>query len=148
MKPIYLLLTTFLIAGVWLSFLLLPRNLKKGSQIEINGQKLSVEIADSPVKKAKGLSGRKSLPEDQAMLFIYQNPTIPKFWMKEMKFAIDIVWIKGGKVLQVSKNVSPENLPFPKTISPEKQVDSVLEITAGMAEKLAIKPGDKIILNP
>lgn len=116
----------------------------KKEVIYINDNKLYVEIAKSSLEKAKGLSGRKTLGQNEGMLFVYQSLTMPSFWMKEMFFPIDIVWIRNGKVIEVSKNISSKNLPLPETISPKEQINMVLEVNAGVADDLEIHPGNEV----
>lgn len=119
----------------------------KFSFIEINNNKIKVEIASDFLKRVKGLSGREKIKEDEGMLFIFEKPDIQKFWMKGMKFGIDIVWIKGNKVVGFIENVLPEpgKLDFELKIyqSPE-EVDKVLELKQGGVKRFKIKIGDEI----
>jgi hypothetical protein len=111
----------------------------------INGSKILVDVADTPQKQAQGLSGRSSLPENQGMLFLSSRPDYYSFWMKEMKFPLDFVWIADKRVIEITQNIQPQDYQPPKTLTPKEKVDMVLEINAGQAEKLNIKVGDKII---
>ena len=113
-------------------------NFKVGSSV------FRVEIADSLRSRAQGLSGRTSLGEMDGMLFTFQIPATYSFWMKDMNFPLDIVWIRNGLVVGISENVpkpSGKLLDLP-TYLPPGQVDTVLEINAGLSEKLGIKAGD------
>jgi len=92
-----------------------------------------VEVADTITSRARGLSGRAGLTENQGMFFIFGSQDMHGFWMKDMKFPIDIVWIRGEKIVEFAENAAPE------------PADKVLEIKAGLAEKLELKVGDKII---
>lgn len=123
------------------------------SKIEINGKVFEVEIADTILKKTKGLSGRKCLksggmicPESaEGMLFVFSNPSKRSFWMKDMRFGLDIVWINGDKIVDISKNVPPpESGESPPVVSPSEAADKVLELPAGSAEKFGIKIGDEL----
>ena len=129
----------------------------KGEQIiTIGGKEFRVEIADTFASRARGLSGHAPLAEDEGILFIFDAPGNYGFWMKGMKFPIDIVWIRGDKVVGVS-----ENLPVPssmldfKTYYPPEPVypvrgeisrgaDKVLEVKAGAVEKYGFKIGDMV----
>jgi uncharacterized protein len=149
MKLIWFVSAVLIILIISLILLFAGKNDKPGSnlkEIEIGASRFYVKIADTNLKKAKGLSG-KELAKNQGMLFTYQSLVIPKFWMKGMIIGIDIIWIKENEVVEISKNITPQNLPFPKTVSPKSKVDSVLEISAGEADRLGIKPGDKVSLN-
>lgn len=113
----------------------------------INNQKIYVEIADSSEDKKQGLSDRESLAEDRGMLFIYPEPGNYSFWMKEMKFNLDFVFINDQKVVDLK-----ENIPFPKegeepqAVRAEAEFDKVLEINQGMIEKLGIEVGDEVAI--
>lgn len=111
--------------------------------ITIKDVEVKVEIADTPQKYLKGLSGRKSLAEDRGMLFIHTRRDVSSFWMKDMQFPIDIIFIDGDKVVEIAKNMQPpegENIPEYKS---KKPATMVLEVNAGFAEKHSIKVGDE-----
>jgi uncharacterized membrane protein (UPF0127 family) len=146
------LIFLFLIVITLILFVGLASNFKSFFQGEepyvvINNQKIYVEIADSSEEKKQGLSGRESLAEDRGMLFIYPEPGQYSFWMKEMKFNLDFVFINDQKVVDLK-----EKIPFPKegeepqTIRAEAEFDKVLEINQGMIEKLGIKTGDEVVM--
>lgn len=117
--------------------------------ISVNGKQISVELAQTPTQLTKGLSGRPALSDEQGMLFDFRhNPTKrPGFWMKGMKFNLDLIWIKNNKIIGITPNVpmptENENLPL---YYPPQDIDMVLEVNAGWTEKNKIKIGDKIQL--
>lgn len=118
--------------------------------LEINGNKLKMEIADSESKRNKGLSGRDSLGGNEGMLFIYPKAAQHPFWMKGMKISLDFVWIKDDKVVDIIPGVPP---PDPGTkdadlpiYSSKFDTDKILEVNAGLVQKLNIKVGDTIKL--
>lgn len=118
--------------------------LKKPS-LTINNCKINLLIADTPYKRQKGLSGKDSLPPNTGMLFIYQVPGKYPFWMKEMKFDLDFVFIKENKVVHIIKNIPcPKKNEQPKTVLSKKTFDKVLEIPAGTVNKLGIDTNQKI----
>lgn len=112
--------------------------------IKINGADLKVEIADTPEKRTKGLSGRQSMADDQGMLFVFDAPDYYSFWMKDMLLSLDFIWISGNTVAGITKNVKPEDYEPPKVLIPKSKVDKVLEVNAGTAERLGIKEGDEV----
>jgi uncharacterized protein len=120
-----------------------PEFLSAAKEVQINGKKLSVEIAATPEKRALGLSGRESLCPDCAMLFIFEKPGAYSFWMKDMQFNLDIIWISGNEIVGISKNVSYER-GTSEVVSPPAPVDKVLEINAGTSASLNLKAGDKV----
>lgn len=115
--------------------------------VTIHDRNISVTLADSDDERIKGLSGRDSLPEDQGMLFMFERPDFYGFWMKEMKFPIDIIFMRDGKVVTIHENVQPpndaENLYIYKPDEPSNQV---LELNAGKAREFGINVGDTLTL--
>jgi uncharacterized protein len=111
---------------------------------------LDVELADTPEKMAKGLSGRKELPDGKGMLFVYPSARTVSFWMPDMHFPIDIVFIREGKVAHIEHSVPNPPINTPKTqlktyVSPEP-VDMVLEVPAGWAGKNGVSVGIAVTL--
>jgi len=120
---------------------------KSSSVITINNRKIIVEIADNDKERTQGLSGRKSLSQNHGMLFIFPTKSIQRFWMKDMHFPIDIIWIDGDKIVGFSENLKPGG-SNPKSIySLPKPVDKVLEVPVGTVKELNIKIGDTIVLS-
>lgn len=114
--------------------------------VKINDLKIPVEIADDQTERDLGLSAHNELPADEGMLFTFGGAKTPTaFWMKDMQFSVDMIWIADGKVVQIHKNAMPEpgiseaNL---KTYIPNEPVHFVLEVNAGFADKNNIAPGD------
>ncbi len=114
--------------------------------IDIKGNKISLEIADSEDEQRKGLSARDSLPKDKGMLFKFQKTDTHTFWMKDMRFPIDIIFINGEKIVTIYENVQPEtekaeNLSL---YTPTEPADKVIELNAGLAKEFGLKTGDTI----
>lgn len=106
---------------------------------------VTVEIADTPVSRAQGLSGRDSLPADQGMYFPLEQSARHSFWMKDMRFPLDIIWIREGKIVDISENVPyPAGDQPPATVQPKEPADAVLEVNAGFTERHGLKIGDEI----
>lgn len=111
--------------------------------ITIGSKKLFIKIADEPYEQTQGLSGKEYMAEDEGMIFIFEQSLIPAFWMKNMKFGLDIIWIDAeNKIIGLEKNVSPDT--YPKTFSPSSPIKYVLEVNADWSDKNQIKAGDKI----
>lgn len=113
-------------------------------ELKIGAAVLKVEIADTAAEWAQGLSGRERLAENEGMFFVFPKPVLQKFWMKDMKFPIDIVWIRDNQVVGMIIGAEPE--PGPEYIfykSPEP-VDKVLELSVGSVVRLGIKTGDEV----
>ena len=127
----------------------LPQNLNanKISFVKIAGQKLKVDLAITTEEQERGLSGRKDIKDDVGMLFIFQNSSKNFFWMKEMNFPIDMIWIdENFQVLYIEKNAKPES--YPETFGPNKNSKYVLEVKANFSEKNNLKVGEKVEFLP
>lgn len=140
----------FLYLSITLSFIFITacshqadNNLKK---INIGGHELKIETMRTPQERAHGLSGRESLPQDQGMLFIFDNYSRPSFWMKEMNFPLDMIWVRDDTIIDISKNVpNPQSPDAPlSTYSPKSQVNYVIEVNAGWTDQYNIQIGDKV----
>lgn len=118
--------------------------------LQIGDTNLLVELADSQQKQTLGLSNRPLLENTQGMLFDFQNTktTRPTFWMKDMLFDLDIIWIENLTVVEITKNVPApnDNTPDAKLIryTPQVNANMVLEVRSGWSEENKIKVGDKI----
>lgn len=105
-----------------------------------------VEIADSEPERSKGLSNRKSLADNRGMLFLYQVPGKYSFWMKDMLFPLDFIWIRESKIVGISINVpNPTSSDAaPVMLNQTREFDAVLEVNAGFVQENGIKVGDKV----
>ncbi|TSC90347.1 MAG: hypothetical protein G01um10145_19 [Microgenomates group bacterium Gr01-1014_5] len=117
--------------------------------ITVGGKTFFIEIADTPEKRQKGLSGRKELDKNSGLLFVFDRQnTRPPFWMKGMEMPIDIVWIDNEKVIQLNTDVKPEAADTPdkdlRLYTPNQPVDQVLELSAGTVKEMKIRVGDKV----
>lgn len=144
----FVLLSFIFVAGIaaasW-HISLVPRVFNAKEQITIGGATVFAYVADTPVKRTRGLSGKSELALNEGMFFIFEYPTIPEFWMKDMFFPIDIVWIGEDKrVVATSDNLSPDS--YPEVFSPQTPVMYVLEVPAGFVLKNGIKSGDEMVV--
>jgi len=93
---------------------------------------LTVEVASTAVEREQGLSGRTSLAQGTGMLFIFDTPGSYGFWMKDMQFSLDIIFMDTSKqVIQVDSNLSPQT--YPEAFYPTRPALYVLEVPAGFA---------------
>ncbi len=101
-------------------------------------------VAKNPTTREKGLSGFPSLGADQGMLFIFPTIDQPAFWMKDMNFPIDVVWMdEYKKIIGITANISPKT--YPKTFPAPGEIQFVLEVNAGSAEKLGLTKGTTVV---
>ncbi|MCL5438523.1 MAG: DUF192 domain-containing protein [Patescibacteria group bacterium] len=118
----------------------------KTPSVTIKSQKFSVTVAKTLKDTEIGLSEKTSLPQNQGMLFAFKDPGFYPFWMKKMKFPIDIIYINKNKIVTIFENAA---VPDPKTqqipiYKPETQANMVLEINAGLSKKYGFKTGDEV----
>lgn len=140
----------FLVISLLLiSFLLLFNFLhKKTSSVSINGKTFYVFIASSDDQKTKGLSIYDSLPLDKGMIFPFSKSDYYPFWMKDMSFPIDIIYIQNTKIVDIFENVpAPSNNQQLLIYKPDKKANFVLEVNAGLSKKFNLKKGDSVRIN-
>ena len=98
-------------------------------------------VVDTPETRERGLSGSQGLDENEGMLFVFPQDGFYGFWMKDMLFSIDIVWISAdGEVVDMAQNVTPDT--FPQSFGPERPARYVLELPAGWARTRGVQVGD------
>lgn len=119
-----------------------PRTSFDSEWLAVGDSIFTVSIANTPERRERGLSGTDSIPFG-GMLFVFPSETVPQFWMKDMRYSLDLVWINdNGRVQSVSRSISPQT--YPQTFSPDAPVRSVLELPADGALKLGITSGTMI----
>lgn len=118
------------------------------SQVIIGDHVFLTEVAIDPAAQKKGLSGRDNLPEDSGLLFVYPSKSILTFWMLDVRFNIDLLWISDDKIVGIEKNMQA---PAPATedkdlllYSSPEPVNRVLEINSGLVDKYGIQIGDRL----
>lgn len=129
-------------------FFALPVHRKDFARLDFGRISLLAEVADTPESRTKGLSDRATLPPRAGMLFVADKPDYVGIWMKEMKFPIDILWIKNGIVVDLEEAVPP---PRPGTSDgelivyhPDVPADFVLEVVSGFSRSHDIHIGDRV----
>lgn len=106
-----------------------------------NGAVVVVEIADDQFERLRGLSDRETLEEGTGLLFLHDESDYQRYWMKDMQFFIDIIWIDGDRVSGFVEDAQPEDPPLTIYTSPEP-VDKVLEVSSGFVAQNDLKIGD------
>lgn len=116
-------------------------------QIQIEDQMLSVEVVNTPESISQGLSGRTDIGSD-GMLFVFPSKQHVSFWMPDMLFDLDLVWIAEDTVIGITEQVPHPlpNTPLERlpTYRPPAAVEMVLEVEAGKATQLHLKPGTRL----
>lgn len=147
MKTVYFLLILLIVIclGIFVTIIKLTNSVNK-PMVTINEKKFSAEIAKTDLQKEKGLSIYNKINDDFAMVFPFVNPGFYTFWMKDMKFSIDIIYVKNNKIVDIFQNI-----PYPKSATsplpfykPSNLSDTVLEINSGLSKKYNFKKGNSV----
>lgn len=146
------IITAACVVGVLVSiaaYVKINRQTANQKTVRINQMTYLVETAITTEEQTRGLSYRDQLEENRGMLFIYNEERAWQFWMNEMKFPIDVIWIAGNKVVDISPDVpdpaKTNNIPV--IMSPKVPARFVLEVNAGSANKHNIQVGDAVAID-
>jgi uncharacterized protein len=103
----------------------------------------NIEVMVTDNERSLGLMYRRSMPENKGMLFIYDPPQQATMWMKNTLIPLDMVFISAdARVHRIEENAEP----FSETLIPsDGDVVAVLELNGGEADKIGLRPGDKVI---
>lgn len=129
--------------GAWILYSGLAGRAESKFTATINSQTIELIVADEPSEITVGLGGRESLDHGSGMLFVMPEPIIPNFWMKDMKFPIDFIWIdEEMKIVAITPSIGVDSYPI--TFSPPSAVKYVLEVNAGLSAHHGWLPGDSV----
>lgn len=104
---------------------------------------LTVEIADTEETRARGLMQRTTLAEDHGMLFVFGEDSYIQMWMKDTPISLDMLFIDShGKIVYIAEKTVPQSTDI---ISAKREARAVLEVAAGVSEKLGVKVGDRVV---
>jgi len=146
----WLMISIAVLAVVFVFLLLRPAATLAKSSLFIGNNRFEVLVADTPVLRAQGLSGTKSLSADGGMIFIFDKPDRYGFWMKDMNYPLDFVWVEshagGARVADITENVAPGT--YPEVFKPSVPATAVLEVSAGTIKNKNIKIGDEVSFFP
>src|SRR3989338_2460075 len=110
---------------------------------QVGGKTVRVTAADTPATRQRGLGERNNLAPDEGMLFIFPQDGKYGFWMKNMKFPIDILWLsEARRIVYMAQSVSPET--YPQVFTPSIPARYVLELPAGYAKAYTVDVGDEV----
>jgi uncharacterized membrane protein (UPF0127 family) len=118
------------------------------AEIEVGGVPLIVELAIAPEERARGLGYREELAPGSGMLFVADEAQPQSFWMKGMRFCLDIVWIEGGEIVGAAENACPDPAGTPdrerERFSSPEPVRYVLEVPAGWLDGYGFSVGTTV----
>ena len=115
----------------------------KTKALVLGGKNFTADVSDTDELRELGLSGRAMLGDSQAMIFEFPQNGIHKFWMKDMFFEIDMIWLNDKKeIVHIEKSATPDS--YPKTFGPNGLSRYVIEAESGISDELGLKVGDKV----
>ena len=115
--------------------------------VTIGGKRIPVELAITPEQQRRGLGERDRLEWGHGMLFLHNDTKKRRYWMKGMRFDIDIIWIRDGRISEIAHavpHVPGENGP---TVQSSEAVNQVLEVPAGYSMIQGWRRGQRVQLD-
>ncbi len=113
------------------------------ASIEYKGHTIAVKLAETDATREQGLSGTPSLAPDTGMFFIFEKPGNWGFWMKDMVYHIDIVWLDSNfRIVHIAENLTPAT--YPTVFYPNTNAMYVLEIRAFDARRYNFVQGAQL----
>ena len=113
------------------------------TSVQLGRLEIHAELARTNAERTKGLSGRRNLAPQHGMLFIFDEIGRHEIWMKDMRFALDIIWLDGNKnIIDIKRNARPDS--YPELFFPHADAKYVVEVTSGMADRSTIHVGDVV----
>lgn len=140
----FILLAGALLIGVLFAFLErhdVSRTPGFADGVLVSGDtRIAISVADTPATREQGLSGTGALPEDTGKLFVFDDMGMYGFWMKDMAYALDIVWLDGTlTVVDITKDIRPDT--YPTVFYPKRDILYALEVPAGFTDAASIGIG-------
>ncbi len=126
-----------------------PTESPQPAMVRVANAAYTVDVAAQPETRQQGLSGRESLPQNAGMLFVFDEEQELQFWMKDMRFPLDIIWIDAQcRLIDISAHVptpppGADNADIPRANAPSP-ARYVLELNAGEASRAGLSPGDRV----
>ena len=118
-----------------------PKTLVSFEDLDIS---VDAWVADTPAARSRGLSVADELQEDQGMLFVFDQSSNWPFWMKNMKFPIDIMWLnKDKEIVFIKQNAHPDD--YSESYLPETEALYVFEVVEGFVKKNNLEIGDTLL---
>lgn len=113
----------------------------------IGNRKVFLKIADTPEKQYQGLMYVKQMPENYGMIFLFDRAEPRSFWMKNVEIPIDIIFLRNRKIINIHRNVQPNNRNKNRLYRSAYKSDCAIEVNAGFCDKYNVRPGDFVLLS-
>lgn len=110
---------------------------------------VNAETAQTPQERAQGLMHRRRLEADRGMLFIFEQEDRHTFWMRNMRFSLDFIWLdRDNRVVDIHTDIPPCREEICPVIAPARPAARVLEVNAGSVERSGVRIGDACSADP
>ncbi len=117
------------------------------AQMIVGDETIDLEVARTAEEQSIGLMYREYLPGDRGMLFPFETERQAKFWMKNTKIPLDMIFVREGEIRAIAENVPPCTTNPCPSYGPSDLVDQVIELSGGRAEELGLEVGDLVVIN-
>jgi uncharacterized membrane protein (UPF0127 family) len=126
-----------------------PSHQPRFAQIEFPDRaRVRAEVAITEAEHERGLMFRTSLGELDGMLFVFAQPGLHEFWMKNTLIPLDMLWLdSSGKVVSLAESVPPCKTEECPTYPPRAAASFVLEVNGGFARKHKVRVGDRLAIS-
>lgn len=114
------------------------------AQAIISGRKIELEVAQTQEQQATGLMYRTTLPDNRGMLFSFDSPQPVRFWMKNVRIPLDMIFLKDGEVKAIAASAPPCTAEPCSTYGSGTAVNQVIELRGGRAAELGLKVNDEV----
>jgi uncharacterized membrane protein (UPF0127 family) len=134
-RIVLLTFACFVLIGSVFMYSKLNADMYEGSpKLRLPSKEVSLIYVNNSESRISGLSGMKALPDDEAMLFVFEEPGRYGIWMKDMNFPIDIIWLDSHKkIVSIQHDILPET--YPTVFKPDSESLYVLETNHGFAKE-------------
>ena len=141
--PLGILVAVVVISAGLIAYLDIANRHTSADTLLVNGRSFSLEVAATVQSRELGLGNRTSLPADHGMLFVFSHVAPECFWMKDMHFPLDMIWVSSDKkVVHIEQNVAPST--YPNSFCPVTPAKYVIELNAGTAATADIRNGESL----
>ncbi|WP_287129485.1 DUF192 domain-containing protein [Candidatus Cyanaurora vandensis] len=121
------------------------------ARVQLGHQTIGLEVARTPRQRAIGLMGRKDLPADRGMVFLFDPPAFVSFWMRNCLISLDMVFVRQGRIVNLTANAPPCTTAQPEQcprypVTGPVPADQVIELRAGQIQQLKLKVNDPVMV--
>ena len=106
---------------------------------------IDAQVASTPMQRSIGLMFRKEMPMHEGMLFVFEQPGMQCFWMKNTLIPLTAAFVADDGTIVNLADMKPQSLESHCSTQP---VRYVLEMNQGWFARRGIKAGARLSGNP